>query len=206
MAYDRVVIMNPSTGTAETFRVRISRQAVIEWVAEREALTAAGFPDRPPDVDLPTIRTWVQHPGEEQHPYFTSKVEGDPAWPIWTSRWHGGEELDISIGLFWSVDHYGIHVLATGTRVEELHWPDDAIHENGQVRSDRTFPADHTEDEVWGSFELLIAAFNEASDQWPEKDPLVTDYTDYVVMDMEVELAKADIARGFISPMAEAHD
>lgn len=44
--------------------VVISEQAVQEWEAQRERLRASGYPDRPPDVDTPTTRSWVVHPGE----------------------------------------------------------------------------------------------------------------------------------------------
>lgn len=43
----------------------ISDEAVREWEAVRELnQRTSGYPDRPPDVDTPTVRAWVIHPGE----------------------------------------------------------------------------------------------------------------------------------------------
>jgi len=46
----------------ETLWSRVSDEAVIAWLAERPYLRSRGYPDRPPDVDTPTVRLWLARP------------------------------------------------------------------------------------------------------------------------------------------------
>ena len=57
-------------GLPETFWVRVPDPAVEAWLAERPRLRAQGYPDRPPDLDTPTLRAWLPRPGEGTLPYF----------------------------------------------------------------------------------------------------------------------------------------
>ncbi len=49
---------NPWTGAQESFRVCISDEALREWEENRVRLAAAGYPDRPPELDNPRVRVW----------------------------------------------------------------------------------------------------------------------------------------------------
>lgn len=205
MAYERVTVINPRTQTAEVFESRISRRGLAEWVADRDALAAAGFPDRPPDVDTPHLRQWVEHPGEQDLPFFVQlREDGEPeGFPAITVRWHAGEVLDISHGLYWVDDHWVMAVAAAGTAAEQLHWPDYAVRTDDGIIADRAFHG-ATDEEVWETYELGLAAFNECH-AW-EDGAVVTTYLEYAAFEQEVALAKADIARGFANPMGAVHD
>ncbi len=52
-------------GNGETVVARVSDEAIEEWLGVREANKVLGYPDRPPDVDTETFRTWTLHPIEE---------------------------------------------------------------------------------------------------------------------------------------------
>ena len=55
--------VNPWTGAAETFPVCVDDKALREWERHRVRLAAAGYPDRPPDFDSPSLRAWSTVPG-----------------------------------------------------------------------------------------------------------------------------------------------
>jgi hypothetical protein len=50
--------INPWTGRAETFQVRISGKGLRAWERDRVSLRSRGYPDRPPMVDTARIRSW----------------------------------------------------------------------------------------------------------------------------------------------------
>ena len=60
MTYRTVTLEN-----GEQFRVRISDEAIGDWLNDRDWLKAQGRPDRPPDWDNGPTRGWYPHPGEE---------------------------------------------------------------------------------------------------------------------------------------------
>jgi hypothetical protein len=56
-------------------------------------------------------------------------------------------------------------------------------------------------DAVWEEIETIVRAINESRMGWYPEDPLVTDYVDFLVLDEEVELAKAEArAAGLLAP------
>ena len=69
MPYRRIRLPSES-GHPEPFWVRVPNGAVVEWLGERDRLRADGYPDRPPDIDTPTLRVWLPRPAELGLPYF----------------------------------------------------------------------------------------------------------------------------------------
>jgi hypothetical protein len=62
-----VRVFNDRSGEYETFHgVKVSDQAVREWVEDRWLSVAAGNPNRPPDRDTRHFRAWQPRPGEPQ--------------------------------------------------------------------------------------------------------------------------------------------
>ena len=47
-----------------TIPIFITDDALAEWEEHRRLLALNGYPDRPPDIDTPTLRSWILHPGE----------------------------------------------------------------------------------------------------------------------------------------------
>jgi hypothetical protein len=57
--------INPWTGEGETFMVSISNAGLREWEDDRVSLAARGYPDRPPLIDTPLLRSWGPIPSQE---------------------------------------------------------------------------------------------------------------------------------------------
>ena len=70
MPYRSVLL--PDTG--EMFRIRISAEAMADWLKDRDWLRKQGRVDRPPDWDNGPLRSWFCHPGEEEHPWFRDQA------------------------------------------------------------------------------------------------------------------------------------
>ena len=69
----------------ETFVVRIPTEAVTEWLESRERGKYIGYPDRPPDVDTPLVRGWIQHPNEsDKFIYLASTVGNLETYPVYS--------------------------------------------------------------------------------------------------------------------------
>lgn len=97
----RPVSLLADNGLPETFWVRVSDAAVAEWLHERADLQRDGYPDRPPDVDSPTLRAWLPRPGEYDHPYFAGRsavLKGTQSiWPVYTVVWHAPDRTTTKI-------------------------------------------------------------------------------------------------------------
>jgi hypothetical protein len=50
--------INPWTGRDEQFTVHLTDTALAEWERDRVYLKGRGYPDRPPEIDTPTSRSW----------------------------------------------------------------------------------------------------------------------------------------------------
>lgn len=87
MSYRRVEV------EGESFWVRTTDAAVTEWAEQRDRLRLEGNPDRPPDIDTPTSRAWVRHPGES-HPYFDRHAiaQHGSFFPVVTMVWSSGDQ------------------------------------------------------------------------------------------------------------------
>src|SRR3990170_7630913 len=81
----------PTARGPETFHARIDDRAVGAWLAERPRLRACGYPDRPPDVDTPTLRLWLPRAEEVELPYFRDVEQAArvvDVFPVVTASWH----------------------------------------------------------------------------------------------------------------------
>jgi hypothetical protein len=69
----------------ETFVVRVPASAITEWLGSRDRGRYIGYPDRPPDVDTPLLRGWIQHPNETaKFNYLASTVGHQEVFPVYS--------------------------------------------------------------------------------------------------------------------------
>jgi hypothetical protein len=181
-------------GRSETFWVRIDNRAIAEWLPERAGLKRRGFPDRPPDVDTPTLRAWLPRSGEHDHPYFAGRTTARPMaesiWPVYTAVWHAHDRATTKV----LVSAAGDGAIVSRVLIE---------HPSGSHPVDKVkvYPPDCDPDEVWREIEVLVMAIDAAPLGWGPEDPLVTDYVDYLRLDKEVETAEAEArAAGLLAP------
>jgi hypothetical protein len=193
MPYRRITLPS-ETGIPETHWVRVSDAAVAEWLRERDRLRALGYPDRPPEVDGPTLRAWLPRPGEQDHPYFAGRSPAWPItesiWPVYTAVWHAHDRATTKV----LVSAAGDGAIVSRVLIE---------HPSGERRVDKVkvYPPDCDPSAVWGEVEVLIMAIDAAPLGWGPEDPLVTDYGDYLRLDAEVETAEAEArAAGLVAP------
>ena len=192
-AYRRAVRLYPEgdEGPTEVFDVRISEQGFIEWAQQREMLREMGYPDRPPDVDTPTLQAWVPHPGEEDHPYFRNHPVPSP------------EEADILPFRVYSITWTA---RADGSRMAWLvaGGPDGSFEVNVEsdvgVAFQREYPKEMDPDAVGADMDTVLA---ELSERIPDAVVRVTTYAEYLDFDAQMAEAVADIERGFINPLPE---
>lgn len=184
MTYRQVVIGD------EHWSVRISDASVEQWLGIREQLRMAGYPDRPPDVDTPTIRAWVERPGEETLPYFSQRREQEAAgyFPVITMAWHaGGLMVNLYVTGFadgsFNLDAYQTHNGAQLAHVGVQAEPEGDL------------------DEFWDRAEELMAEVD--SKGWLPDEPAVTWPWDFEAIEAELELATADAKLGFVNPLPE---
>src|ERR1035437_1996837 len=88
-------------GQPETFVLGVDNRAVTEWLAERAELRRRGYPDRPPDIDTPTLRAWLPRRGEQGLLYFANRLLAKPAaesiWPVYTAIWHAPDRATTKV-------------------------------------------------------------------------------------------------------------
>jgi hypothetical protein len=185
MPYRSITLTAPGR-PAETFAVRISDAAVAEWLVERRRLRAAGYPDRPPDVDTPNLRAWIPHLADGPHPYFRGALSADSS--------DGGTFMILT--LVWQ------EVVSLVTKVLVTGSSDGSIV--ARVRIDGTADGAEPIDQVrlygpeveaersWAEIEAVIAAINEAPIAWDAESPKVSDYLDFLDLEAELREAEAD--------------
>lgn len=179
----------------EHFQVRINDAGVAQWLNVRPRLRTLGFPDRPPDVDTPDTRVWLRHPGEVGQ-FFddqdSSALEmGEVFFVLALSRALVTGEL--------------LHMLVVGQPDGVYLWSLAVESEDGTKTVDQSFRSElSTPDEaVWGAIEDMLVFIAEFS--VPDKaTPVFTTYVDGQFVESEILLAKADLDRGFISPLGDA--
>jgi hypothetical protein len=191
MPFHRVVVSRPD-GTTEEFSARISVRGVDEWLAERDNLRLAGYPDRPPDVDTVTMRMWACRPGEEDLPYFTQERErvASGVFPVLT---------------LWWVSETGID-----TRVAVSGWPDGGFSTDVMLlQPDGMLPIIHKDyqpdddpNKVWDDIENLIGRVEEQGG-WNEDCPRTTWLWDFEEAAFALEVARVEHMRGFVNPLGE---
>lgn len=187
MPYRRVRIINGAE--TETLWSRVSDEATIAWLAERHYLKRKGYPDRPPDVDTPTVRLWLARPSEERLPYFRRRAQEASlggSFPVFTITWH-------------APDGSGARFLFTGlldgSFIGRLILEDEAGTQT--IDKGHHYPPSDEPDDVWDAVTRIVGFIN-AAGHW-DHVPLVTDYSDFDDLEAEVEAAKADaLAAGLL--------
>lgn len=58
-------------------RTRISDEGTLAWYKERDELAKKGYPDRPPDVDTDTMRSWAASAPERDE-----EIGAVTSWPL----------------------------------------------------------------------------------------------------------------------------
>ncbi len=180
MPYRPVRIINGDK--TETFWSRITDQAVMAWLSERSYLKARGFPDRPCDVDTPTMRLWVEHDGEAKLPHFRERAAEAAlggAFPVFVASWHAHDDSGAKVI---------VTGLADGSLISRVILEDPAGHRT--VDKAHRYGPDEDPDDVWDSIVRIVGFVNEAG-HWVG-DPLVTDVQDFAELDAELEAARAD--------------
>jgi hypothetical protein len=186
--YRRVHLINGDK--TEVLWSRVSDQATVTWLSERARLRARGYPDRPPDCDLPTIRVWVEHDGEAMLPYFRERaaeaaLEG--AFPTYVVAWHAPDDSGVKLI---------VTGLADGSLISRVVLEDPS----GKRTVDKAhrYPPEDDPNDVWDAVVRVIGFVNEAG-YW-DGEPLITDYLEFVALDAELEAARADaIAAGLMT-------
>lgn len=183
-----MIITSTETGEVEEFLTRISPRGVAEWLVERDALRVEGKPDRPPDVDTDTLRTWLPWPGEENLPCFATQRKlgsGRPFSAVYSLSWHSPERR-AWLGVHSFDDAEGGYEVAFSS-TDKRRYPDIA----------KAYSAATPESTIWDEVEELVAAVCAATD-WIGS-PKVTTYLDAQWFVSEIALAEAEIAAGFLS-------
>lgn len=196
MPYRNLVITN-DRGETESFLARISEEAVNEWLSDRARLRAEGSPDRPPDVDTATLRGWIQHPGETDHPYFTGATytraevasttgdlsdDDEQAYVLFVATClhvdeTGNEVARVRVSVEGAVGHGYMLRFTLWQPGSDL--PDDQGH---------AWPADAPDELVNEDLQRLLEVASVF-----ESDPKVTLPTDIDALDAEYEAAFADL-------------
>ena len=137
----------------ETVWSRVSDEATIAWLSERAYLRSKGYPDRPPDVDTPTLRLWVARPSEEGLPYFRRQAEEvavSGAFPVYTVSWH-------------HPDGSGAKVLVTGLADGSLLSRVVLEDPAGARTVDKAhlYPPEDDPDDVWDAVTRIVGFVNE---------------------------------------------
>jgi hypothetical protein len=192
----RPISLPSENGAAETHWVRVDDRAVAEWLPERARLRHRGYPDRPPDVDTPTLRAWLPRLGEQALPYFRDRAArsagtGDAlVFPVFTATWHRPHSATTKVILTGLGD--GSFLSRVVIVDESGNCPVDKAHRLGP---------DLDPNAVWAEVETVIRAINEAPMGWEPRDPMVTDYLDFLDLDAEVETAETEArAAGLLAP------
>jgi len=190
----RPISLLAENGLPENVMVRISDAAVAEWITERADLKRHGYPDRPPDVDSPTLRAWLPRPSEQGLLYFANRSRvrpmADSIWPIYTALWHAPERATTK-------------VLVSGTGDGGIRSRVVVEHSTGERPVDKVkvYPPDADPDTVWREVETIVMAIDAARLGWGPDDPMVTTYLDFVALDDEVQAAEAEArAAGLLAP------
>lgn len=166
----------------ETVWSRVSDEATIAWAAERHYLKERGYPDRPPDVDTPTVRLWVARPSERALPYFrgrAAEVDTAEAFPVFSISWAApdgsGAKVIVSGFAYGALLSRVILEDPSGTRT---------------VDKGHVYGPDDDPDDVWDAVTRIVGFVNEVG-RW-EGEPLVTDYADFQALEAEIAAAEAD--------------
>jgi hypothetical protein len=190
----RTLALNSEIG-ADLVLVRISDAAIADWLAERDQLRTAGYPDRPPDIDTPTLRAWLPRPGEQMLPYFRRASASAP---------DVAPEAEFGVlTVVWSRNDGGsVKVVVTGLADGSFASRAVIVDASGTASDDmaRVYGAEDDPDAVWAQIAMVIAFIAETLPDAAPRDPLVSTYWDFVAVDVELETAKAEaLAAGLLA-------
>jgi hypothetical protein len=190
----RPISLPSENGLPETFVVRVSDAAIAGWLLERADLKRHGYPDRPPDVDSPSLRAWLPRPGELDHPHFAGRSRvlsgAESIWPIFTAIWHAPDRATTKV----LVSALGDGAIASRVVVE---------HPSGQRTIDKMkrYPPDADPETIWREIETIVISIDAARLGWGPDDPMVTTYLDFAALDDEVQAVEAEArAAGLLAP------
>jgi hypothetical protein len=178
--YRRVAIHEPS-GRVETVWSRVPPEAFLAWLSVRDDLRALGYPDRPPDVDTPTLRLWLPHLGETAVPYLRDVSDATDSFPVLSVVWARPDGLTAKV----MVMGYGDGSFTSRVTFEAP---------SGERTLDQTHHLDPDVDpsDVGEEIETLIAAIDAYPGGWGPDQPVVTDYCEFLACDAEIALAEAE--------------
>jgi hypothetical protein len=192
----RPISLPSENGFPETHWVRVTDAAVAEWLRERARLKHRGYPDRPPDIDTPTLRAWMPRPGEQALPYFRGRPTrstglGDTlVFPVFMAMWRRPNSTTTKALVTGMGDGSFLSRVVIVNAAGDC--PVDKVHRLGP---------DFDPEAVWAEIETIVAAVNEAPMGWQPGDPMVTTYLDFLDLDAETELAEAEArAAGLLAP------
>jgi hypothetical protein len=151
-------------------------------------------PDRPPDLDTATLRVWLPRPAEQGLPYFMDgRLEpGDTlatTFGVYTASWHDPSGASAK-------------VIVTGVTDGSILSRVVVVEPSGACPVDKARLYDPKVDprRIGDEIETIVAFIN-ARPGWAPDDPSVTTYEDFVALDVELAVAKADaVAAGLIAP------
>ena len=168
----------------ETFVVRIPPDAITEWLQTRERGRYIGYPDRPPDVDTPLVRGWIQHPNEsDKFNYLASTMGEGESFPVYSISCEtispiGFVSVDAKFLVSYDIptDRYALRLVIRTER--------------GETIADSEFEIDA--DKAEAAFESRLMKYAEAF-IGPETIPFVSTYTDYEDLIKETEVAEKEL-------------
>jgi hypothetical protein len=196
----RPISLPSANGLPETHWVRVTDAAVAEWLRERARLKHRGYPDRPPDIDTPTLRAWMPRPGEQTLAYFRGRLArsagtGDTlVFPVFMATWHRRNSTTTKVLVTGMGDGSFLSRVVIVAQSGEA--PVDKAHRLGPDLD----PA-----AVWAEIETIVRAINESGMEWGPEDPMVTTYSDFLVLDDEMEAAEADARAAGLLPIEPVH-
>ena len=192
----RLISITVENGQPETLWVRVTDAAVAEWLRERARSKHRGYPDRPPDIDTPTLQAWLPRLGEQALPYFrdhlaqSAKPGGTQMFMVFTATWHRPNGVITK-------------VLVTGMGDGSFLSRVVIVEPSGETPVDKAhrLGPDIDPDAVWAEVETIVRAINEAPIDCGPEDPMVTTYVDFAALNDEIETAEAEArAAGLLAP------
>lgn len=166
---------------------RIDPDGLFQWLAESRDQMRGVYPDRPPDVDTETTRSWVQHPAEIGDALVPQQGvvkpgEYDLSYPVYTLTQVREDEAVMKLLISWQRkdDSVGEYVARVKTQDPK----------DGRIVFDVEAKADDDDPNFWSRMEVIIAAFANVAGDSPA---MVTTYTDFQEMMAESDTATKEL-------------
>jgi len=165
----------------ETFVVRVPASAITEWLDTRDRGRYIGYPDRPPDVDTPLLRGWIQHPNETaKFNYLASTVDDQAVFPVysiscdWLSPINTVVEAKFLVSYSISQDKYAFRLIIRTSQ--------------GKTVVDTEIDVAVTE--VEEAFDEKVKQFAEA---FVEEGAFISTFADFEALQEETSLAEKEL-------------